>query len=52
MSQCISLEGQKQTVNGEYSELAVSPSVSFKINGLWSFLGTVDIVNFDSFWTP
>jgi hypothetical protein len=32
-----SLEGQRQTVYGEYSELAVSRFVCVKINGLGNF---------------
>ena len=34
----ISLKGQRQTVYGGYSELAGSPLVSVKINGLGKFL--------------
>jgi hypothetical protein len=33
-----SLEGQRQTVNGGYRELAGSPFVIVKINGLGNFL--------------
>jgi len=37
MSLYCSLDGERQTVNGGYSELAGSPFVSVKINGLGNF---------------
>ena len=49
MSLYSSLEGT-ETVYGRCIELAGSPFVIVKIDGLGNFFGT-DIVNFDSFWT-
>jgi hypothetical protein len=50
-SQYSSLQGQ--TVYGRYSELAGSQCISGRFNGLRNcvllFLGTIDVVDFDSF---
>jgi len=44
-------ERERETVYGGYSELAGSRFVSVRIYGLGNFLGTVEILYFDSFWT-
>jgi len=38
-----SLEGERETVYGGYSDLAGSPFVNVKINGLGNFLGQLTL---------